>query len=119
LILKEYITRNVVQRILVITPAALVEQWREELAVKFGLPDFTTSAAPDKQLETQVEGLVTALRTEYGVGASKVHYYHVRQDQAFDERKLKLPSQWRDAATLTRAREMFDQLAARNARNRR
>lgn len=75
--------------------------------------------APDTQLEAQVEGLVTALRTEYGVGASKVHYYHVRQGQVFDERKLKLPSQWRDAAALASAREMFDQLAARNARNRR
>src|SRR3990172_2664336 len=40
LVLKEYLVRNVVQRVLVVTPAALVEQWREELATKFGLPPF-------------------------------------------------------------------------------
>ena len=44
LVLKEYLARNVIQRIMVVTPAALVEQWREELAVKFGLPDFVTTA---------------------------------------------------------------------------
>lgn len=47
LILKEYLARNVVQRALVITLAAMVEQWREERAVKFGLSDFTSSADPE------------------------------------------------------------------------
>jgi hypothetical protein len=72
--------------------------------------------APDSQLEAQVMGLVTALRTEYGVGVTKVNFYQIRQGQVFDERKLKLPAQWRDAATLAEARRGFDQLAERNAR---
>lgn len=44
LVIKEYLVRNVVQRIMVVTPAALVEQWREELETKFGLPGFVTTA---------------------------------------------------------------------------
>ena len=44
LVLKEYLTRQMVNRVLILTPPALVEQWREELAAKFNLPDFVTSA---------------------------------------------------------------------------
>ncbi|RPI66313.1 MAG: ATP-dependent helicase, partial [Geobacteraceae bacterium] len=47
LVLKEYRLRNVAQRILILTPAALVEQWREEMVSKFGLGDFISSADPD------------------------------------------------------------------------
>ena len=46
LVIKEYLFRNVVERVMVVTPAALVEQWREELASKFGLPGFVTTADP-------------------------------------------------------------------------
>ena len=35
LVLKEYLARNIIQRVMVVTPSGLVEQWREELAVKF------------------------------------------------------------------------------------
>jgi SNF2 family DNA or RNA helicase len=47
LVIKEYLFRNVVERALVVTPAALVEQWREELASKFGLSGFVTTADPE------------------------------------------------------------------------
>ncbi len=42
MILKEYMLRGMVQRVLILTPASLVEQWREEMANKFGI-DFITS----------------------------------------------------------------------------
>ncbi len=42
LILKEYLLRSLVESVLILVPAALVGQWREELATKFGL-DFATS----------------------------------------------------------------------------
>ena len=42
LVLKEYLVRGMVRRVLVLTPPGLVEQWREELAAKFGLTDFVT-----------------------------------------------------------------------------
>ncbi|MFH1145291.1 MAG: SNF2-related protein [Candidatus Eisenbacteria bacterium] len=38
LILKEYALRGLVRRALILVPASLVTQWREELAHKFGLP---------------------------------------------------------------------------------
>src|SRR5437870_5250298 len=38
LILKEYAVRGLVQRALVLTPAALTDQWREEMETKFSLP---------------------------------------------------------------------------------
>ena len=42
MILKEYILRGMVRRVLILTPASLVGQWREEMETKFGL-EFITS----------------------------------------------------------------------------
>lgn len=46
LVIKEYLVRNIVHCVMVITPTALMEQWREELATKFGLPGFITTTDP-------------------------------------------------------------------------
>lgn len=43
LVLKEYLTRQMVDRILILTPPGLVQQWREELTQKFDLHDFVTN----------------------------------------------------------------------------
>lgn len=43
LVLKEYLTRQMVERILILTPPGLVQQWREELTQKFDLHDFVTN----------------------------------------------------------------------------
>lgn len=42
LIIKEYLMRRMVQRVLVLTPPGLVDQWREELESKFKLSGFVT-----------------------------------------------------------------------------
>jgi hypothetical protein len=42
MVLKEYLLRGMVERVLVLAPAALVGQWREELETKFGLSCATT-----------------------------------------------------------------------------
>ena len=42
MVLKEYILRGMVQRALVLVPASLVGQWREELQSKFGIGCATT-----------------------------------------------------------------------------
>ena len=47
LVLKEYLLRQMASRVLILTPPALVEQWREELASKFGLTGFVASHDPD------------------------------------------------------------------------
>jgi superfamily II DNA or RNA helicase len=45
MVLKEYLLRGMIDRILVLTPAALVGQWREELEMKFGFSGATTQDA--------------------------------------------------------------------------
>ncbi|HYK91362.1 MAG TPA: SNF2-related protein [Acidobacteriota bacterium] len=42
MILKEYMLRGMARRVLILTPASLVEQWREEMETKFGI-EFATS----------------------------------------------------------------------------
>lgn len=43
LIIKEYLMRQMIKRILILTPPGLVQQWREELAQKFNLTNFVTN----------------------------------------------------------------------------
>ena len=45
MVLKEYALRGMAERMLVLTPASLVGQWRDEMEGKFGL-DFATSHDP-------------------------------------------------------------------------
>jgi len=47
LVLKEYLARQMVQRVLILTPPALVEQWHEELEAKFGLRGFVTTGSAE------------------------------------------------------------------------
>ena len=91
LTLKEYLLRNVVQQVLILTPAALVEQWREELAVKFGLPDFVTSADPQfralgvkawEQFPRVVASVATARRAEHRAQIAPISYDLVLVDEA-------------------------------------
>lgn len=42
MVLKEYLLRGMVERVLVLAPASLVGQWREELETKFDIPVVTT-----------------------------------------------------------------------------
>lgn len=46
LVLKEYVLRGLARKVLILTPPALVSQWREELASKFRL-EFITSDDPN------------------------------------------------------------------------
>ncbi len=42
LIVKEYLVRGMVRRLLILTPSSLVNQWQEEMSVKFGVNCVTT-----------------------------------------------------------------------------
>ena len=42
MVLKEYLLRGMVERVLVLVPASLVGQWREELETKFDISCVTT-----------------------------------------------------------------------------
>ncbi|MCC6168142.1 MAG: DEAD/DEAH box helicase family protein [Caldilineaceae bacterium] len=52
IIMKELIQRGLVQTVLVLTPASLTEQWREELATKFH-EEFTVVERPGQWREVQ------------------------------------------------------------------
>jgi superfamily II DNA or RNA helicase len=72
MVLKEYVLRGMAERTLVLTPASLVGQWREELETKFGLAFATTY---DPMLRTEphvfwdqsriVASIATARRREH------------------------------------------------------
>ena len=91
LVLKEYRLRNVAQRVLILTPAALVEQWSEELAVKFGLSDFISSAdaafrslgpAAWERFPYVIASLATARRAEHRTQISQIPYDLIIVDEA-------------------------------------
>ena len=42
MVIKEYLMRNMVRNILILTPSALVSQWKEEMETKFGIEFMTT-----------------------------------------------------------------------------
>ncbi|MEK9163583.1 MAG: DEAD/DEAH box helicase, partial [Chloroflexota bacterium] len=91
LVLKEYLNRRMVNRVLIITPPALVEQWREELAAKFNLPDFVSSADAEfrqqgaeawAQFPRVIASLATARRAEHRARIETVAYDLIIVDEA-------------------------------------
>jgi len=91
LVLKEYLLRQMVNRMLIITPPALVEQWREELASKFGLTDFVANYDPEfRELGPQawaafprvIASLATARRREHRRVITDIVYDLVIVDEA-------------------------------------
>ena len=48
MVLKEYLLRGMVERVLILTPASLVGQWRDEMESKFDIPGICfTDIRPD------------------------------------------------------------------------
>jgi len=91
LVIKEYLARNIVQRLMVVTPAALVEQWREELAIKFGLTGFVTTTDTEFRMSGSeawekfpllIASLATARRAEHRARLSQIPFDMVVLDEA-------------------------------------
>ena len=91
LVLKEYLLRGLVRKVLILTPPALVEQWREEMATKFLLTDFVTNEDPRfrtlgpqawSTFDRIIASLATARRAEHRRAIEKVQFDMVIVDEA-------------------------------------
>ncbi len=91
LVLKEYLMRDMVEKVLILTPPGLVEQWREELATKFGLTDFVTNndsafrrlgASAWEHFPRVIASLATARRAEHRKAITSIEYDLVIVDEA-------------------------------------
>ena len=89
LIMKEYVVRGLVRNALVLTPAPLVNQWREELIRKFDLPflsqdsqDFKASTSPWTEFPYVVASLDTAKREPHRHHIMSRNYDLVIVDEA-------------------------------------
>ena len=70
--------------------------------------------ADSEELAAQMLHMVNKFAEEYGVSDKKISFFHIRQGQSFGETKLKVPTQWKDPATLEQARSGFEELRVRN-----
>lgn len=68
---------------------------------------------PWDDLEAQMNDLLTRFREEYHLPDKKTRYFYIRVGKPFEEKKLKIPSSWRDEALLEKARRGFDELNER------
>lgn len=91
LVLKEYLLRQMADKVLILTPPGLVEQWQEELAVKFDLADFVTSNAQEfrnlgdrawERYSRVIASLATARRAEHFKAITAQEYDLVIVDEA-------------------------------------
>lgn len=91
LVLKEYALREMAQRVLILTPPGLVEQWQEELSTKYNLTDFVISSDPAfRDLGTDawahyprvIASLATARRAEHRKSVTDQEYDLVIVDEA-------------------------------------
>jgi hypothetical protein len=68
---------------------------------------------PSDDIERQMNLLLTRFREEYNLPDKKTRYFQIRVGKPFDEKKLKIPSSWRDEALLEKARKGFEELSKR------
>jgi superfamily II DNA or RNA helicase len=89
MVLKEYLLRGMAERVLILTPASLVGQWREELETKFGVSCATTHDAllrddPDGFWDQKrvIASLATARRRDHAERLSRRNFDLVIIDEA-------------------------------------
>ncbi len=89
MVLKEYMLRGMAERVLILVPAPLVGQWRDEMATKFGIDCATTHDAllrndPDAFWAQQmvIASIATARRREHAETLARSAYDVVVVDEA-------------------------------------
>lgn len=82
IVLKEYLLRGMAERVLVLTPATLVGQWREEMATKFEI-EFATSY--DSQLRNDPEKFWSQPRVISSIAiARRAEHHEILAKQNYD-----------------------------------
>jgi SNF2 family DNA or RNA helicase len=89
MVLKEYLLRGMIDSVLVLAPASLVGQWREELGTKFDIPSATTHDAllrsdPDRfwNQKRLIASLALARRGEHAARLAGCSFDLVIVDEA-------------------------------------
>lgn len=65
---------------------------------------------PMDDIDMQMKYQIGKFRIEYQVPENKLHFYQIREGQPFEEKKLKVPSEWKDPEAIKKARESFEKL---------
>jgi superfamily II DNA or RNA helicase len=89
MVLKEYLLRGMAERVLVLTPATLVGQWREEMAAKFEI-EFATSYDSELRNDPEkfwsqprvISSIAMARRAEHQAILARQNYDIVIVDEA-------------------------------------
>ena len=68
MLIKEYVLRGMVKNILILTPASLVSQWRDEMDAKFGLRFITTDDIEFMRDHAGIEYLMRYSKATYHQG---------------------------------------------------
>src|SRR5437899_4973681 len=102
LLLKEYAIRGLVRRALILTPASLTGQWREEMESKFELPFAVLRSVGDwERRPLLVASIDTAKRDPHAVWAQRTSWDLVIADEAH-RLKNRLSVNWRFVAGLSK-----------------
>ena len=102
LVLKEYAIRGLVRRALVLTPASLTAQWREELESKFALPFAVVRAPADwERHPLLIASIDTAKRPPHALAAQSRPWDLVIVDEAHRLRN-RFSVNWRLVAGLSK-----------------
>src|SRR5437667_4485386 len=102
LLLKEYAIRGLVRRALILTPASLTGQWREEMESKFELPFAVLRSVGDwERRPLLVASIDTAKRDPHRVWAQRTSWDLVIVDEAH-RLKNRLSVNWRFVGGLSK-----------------
>src|SRR2546422_10327447 len=98
LVLKEYAVRGLVQRALVLTPAALTNQWREEMETKFSLPFAVLRSVRDWDRKSFLIASMDTAKREPHRGAAQARPWDLIVVDEAHRLKNRLSLNWRFVA---------------------
>ena len=68
---------------------------------------------PMDDIDAQMKLQINKFRSEYGLSENKLRFFQIREGHPFEEKKLKVPTQWKDHDKIIKAREAFEKMRDR------